>query len=275
MALVIILVIALVSAVVLISLSRDPGRRSEQSARSAPPTETQTTASPAPAPREGACWRLSYAQAVAPTTRGEPVPCAQRHTGQTFRVADLDLVAEGHLLAVDSRAAQQQAADACQEAVAGHVGTGPEELRLSMVEAVWFTPTVEEAADGATWLRCDVVAVSGGERLVELPERTAGMLGRQPTADDYAMCGTAEPSARDFRRVVCSADHAWRAVASVDLPGRDLPTPQEAAGVMEARCRTLARDLADDPLDFTWAEERPTREQWEAGRRYGLCWVPD
>jgi len=274
-ALVIILVIGLVSAVVLISRSQPEPPVDEQPSSTPTPEETQTPARPAPAPREGDCSRLSYAEAVAPTAQGSSVPCSRRHTAQTFRVGHLDLVSGGHLLAVDSEAAQQQAAETCQEAIGDHVGAGPEQLRLSMVETVWFTPSVGEAGEGATWLRCDVVAVSGGERLVELPERSQGMLDRRPTRDDYAMCGTAQPSARDFRRVVCSAAHAWRAVASVDLPGRALPTRAEAAEVMEDRCRAVARDLADDPLEFTWAEERPTEEQWEAGRRYGLCWVPD
>jgi hypothetical protein len=44
---------------------------------------------------------------------------------------------------------------------------------------------------------------------------------------------------------------------------------------MESRCRSVARSLAEDPLDFRWSEERLTREQWQTGRRYGICWVPD
>jgi hypothetical protein len=111
--------------------------------------------------------------------------------------------------------------------------------------------------------------------VVELPEDSQGMLASEPGLSDYAMCGTAQPSADDFSRVVCSARHSWRAVASVDLPGAAYPSAEQAADVMESRCREVARERAEDPLEFTWAEERPTREQWEAGRRYGLCWVPD
>jgi hypothetical protein len=36
----------------------------------------------------------------------------------------------------------------------------------------------------------------------------------------------------------------------------------------------VAAGSADDPLDFTWSQESPTREQWDAGQRYGICWVP-
>jgi hypothetical protein len=272
-ALVLLLAIGAVTAIVLVT-RWEPAGTTEDSAPP-PPDGTQTTATPVPAPRAGACARLDYAEAVELTPRGGSVPCSQPHTAQTFLVGSLDLVVDGRLLAVDSERAQGQAATTCRDAVAGHVGATPEELRLSMVEAVWFTPGVEGPAEGADWLRCDVVAVSGGRRLVELPRASKGMLAAESTRDDYAMCGTAQPSADGFSRVVCSARHSWRAVASVDLPGAAYPSADKATDVMEPRCREVARDRADDPLDFTWAEERPTREQWQAGRRYGLCWVPD
>lgn len=272
-ALVIMLVIGAVSAVVLVSRWA-PDPPTEPTAPP-PPQETQTTATPAPAPREGVCSRLDYAEAVAPTARGRTVPCSRPHTAQTFLVGSLDLVAGGHLLAVDSDRAQQQATETCRDAVDEHVGASPAAMRLTMVEPVWFTPSMDEAAQGADWVRCDVVAVSGGRQVVELPEDSRGMLASEAGRSEYAMCGTAQPSADDFSRVVCSTPHSWRAVASVDLPGAAYPSAEEAADVMESRCREIARERAEDPLEFTWAEERPTRDQWESGRRYGLCWVPD
>lgn len=273
-ALVIMVVIGAVSAVVLASrFSSNPPTTQQETP--APPEETQSTATPVPSPREGACSRLGYAEAVAPTAPGRTVPCSGPHTAQTFLVGSLDLVSDGHLLAVDSDRAQEQATETCRDAVDEHVGASPEAMRLTMVEPVWFAPSMDEAVRGAAWVRCDVVAVSGGRQVVELPEDSQGMLASEPGLSDYAMCGTAQPSADDFSRVVCSARHSWRAVASVDLPGAAYPSAEQAADVMESRCREVARERAEDPLEFTWAEERPTREQWQAGRRYGLCWVPD
>jgi hypothetical protein len=43
---------------------------------------------------------------------------------------------------------------------------------------------------------------------------------------------------------------------------------------MDPVCRDVAADATDDPLDLTWSQESPTREQWDAGQRYGICWVP-
>ena len=64
-------------------------------------------------------------------------------------------------------------------------------------------------------------------------------------------------------------------VATVDIPGPRLPRPDAVADRMDPTCRDAAADSADDPLDFTWSQEIPTREQWDTGQRYGICWVPD
>lgn len=255
---------------------------SEQPATEPEPTQTRTvearpsptSASPAPSPDDDACYQLDYAAALAPTTRSTPVRCSRQHTAQTFRVDTLDLSVDGHLLAVDSDTAQEQVATRCRAAVADHLQGSAEQMRTTMLDVVWFTPTVDEASEGADWLRCDVVAVSGGQRLIPLPASTRGLLGDE-RRERFAMCATAAPSADSFERVVCSASHTWRAVASVDLPGSAYPSADRAAAVMKPRCRDIAEAQAADPLDFTWAEERPSKEQWQQGRRYGLCWVPD
>ena len=48
--------------------------------------------------------------------------------------------------------------------------------------------------------------------------------------------------------------------------------PDEEAPI--ARDCSAPKGRPDDPLDFTWSQESPTKEQWDAGRRYGICWVP-
>ncbi|PVG83455.1 hypothetical protein DDE18_09240 [Nocardioides gansuensis] len=236
------------------------------------PTSPPAPAEPAPRPRAGTCHAMSRAQALSPVAGGRQVPCARRHTAQTFRVGTLDLVDDGDPLAVDSPAAQRQPRRACTAALPAYVGASARELRLSMVRTIWFTPTVEEAAAGADWYRCDVVALGVGERLAPLPRSARGMLSRSPRP--YAVCGTAEPGTDRFARVPCSARHSWVAVSTVDLRGAGYPTGAAVSEQMSEACRGAARDRADDPLDFSWAEERPTRQQWESGQRWGTCWAP-
>jgi hypothetical protein len=244
------------------------------SAPPASPSPTSPTALVSPErPTEDGCHLLTYDEAIAPVVAGTDVPCRQRHTSQTYKVGRLDLVDDGHLLAVDSPDVQAGVARTCTSLLGGHVGGSAQDRRLSMVQAVWFTPSVADAAAGADWFRCDVVALAGPEDLLPLPRSSRGLVG---SSDRFAMCSTAEPGTKAFRRVPCGVgDHAWRAISTVDLPGSAYPTAARSAERMESACRSAARSRADDPLDLTWSEERPTPAQWDAGQRYGVCWVPD
>lgn len=235
-------------------------------------TAPTAVASPERPARDG-CHLLTYEEAIAPVVAGADVPCGQRHTSQTYKIGRLDLVSDGHLRAVDSPDVQADVARTCTSLLGEHVGGSVEDRRLSMVQAVWFTPSVEDAAAGADWFRCDLVALASAGELLPLPPRSQGLVA---SSDRFAMCGTAEPDAASFERVACGVgDPAWRAISTVDLPGPAYPTAAQAGSRMEAVCRAAARSRADDPLDFTWSEERPTEEQWESGQRYGICWVPD
>ena len=237
---------------------------------SSTPSET-VPPDPGPRPKVGECHALSFGQAVAVVGRTGPVSCRRRHTAQTYFVGRLELeTASGHTRRVDSRAAQRQARTTCTSRLPRHLGLTSRELRLTMAQAVWFTPSPKRAEAGADWFRCDVVAVAGPKKLLSLTRRTKGW-GDAPV---LAMCATAAPGTRAFRRVSCGATHAWLAVSTVDLAGRTLPRQPAIADRMESVCRDAARSRADDPLDFTWSQESPTKEQWDAGRRYGICWVP-
>ncbi|HXH79488.1 septum formation family protein [Nocardioides sp.] len=266
---------AVLVALLLGGCSQDarPAASPTSSSPSVPATTAavQPTASPAPRPARNGCHRLTLAQAVAPAVSGTAVSCAAKHTSHTYKIGRLPLVSSGHLLAVDSPSVQSSVADTCTSLLGAHVGGTPEEVRLSMVEAIWFTPSVTDAAAGADWFRCDVVALAGAGRLAPLPRSSMGMVG---ASDRFAMCGTASPDAASFERVPCSSAHSWVAVSTVPLAGKAYPSVAAASVQMESACRSAARSRAEDPLDFTWSEERPSREQWDAGRRYGICWAP-
>ena len=36
----------------------------------------------------------------------------------------------------------------------------------------------------------------------------------------------------------------------------------------------VASGRSNGSLKYTWSFEWPTRDQWDAGQRYGYCWVP-
>jgi hypothetical protein len=229
---------------------------------------------PAPAPRVGDCHRLSYDGAVAPTARNRTVACGQTHTAETYRVGRLDTVVDGRLLAVDSDEVQAQVATTCPDRLAEFVGGTEEQRRLSMLRAVWFTPTLEQSDAGADWFRCDAVALAEDSRLLELEGTLGGALDTEAGRQRFGVCGTAEPGTAGFRRVACAEPHTWRALRTVSLPGPDYPGEEAAARAGETPCRDAANAQAPDPLDFQWGYEWPTAEQWAAGQTWGVCWVP-
>ena len=266
------LIAALLSAGCSVSPSEPADAPSSTESPSSTPTETETVPpDPGPTPKVGECHALSFRQAVAVVGRTEPVACRRKHTAQTYFVGRLRLeTPAGKTRRVDSDAAQRQARTTCLARLPGHLGVAPRELRLTMAQAVWFTPSPKHAEAGADWFRCDVVAVAAPRELQQLPRQTKGW-GDAPV---LAMCATAAPGTPGFRRVSCGAKHAWQAMATVDIPGGKLPAQAAIADRMESPCGDVARARADDPLDFTWTQEIPTREQWDSGQRYGICWVP-
>ena len=245
-----------------------------------PPAAAPTTTAPPPrasappAPMTGTCHQLGYAQAVAPTTQdAPPVPCSGAHTSQTYAVGGLEAVVGGHLLAVDSDRVQQRVATVCPQRLGRFVGGTAEQRRLSMLRAVWFTPTVAAADAGADWFRCDVIAVAGHQRLATLKGSLRGVLDKE-SGRAWAMCGTAKPGTAGFARVPCAQRHSWRTLRTVDLRAGAYPGAAEAKSAGQAPCRAAGREAAEDALNYQWGYEWPTAAQWRAGQTYGICWAP-
>ncbi|GAB7006174.1 hypothetical protein JCM18899A_36470 [Nocardioides sp. AN3] len=229
-------------------------------------------ASAAPAPADRTCHRLSYAQALAPTTTDTPVPCRGAHTSQTYAVGRVSTEVSGHLVAIDSPRVQRQVRTICPRQLGAFLGASTERLRLSMLRPVWFTPTVAASDQGADWFRCDVIAVAGDQQLASLTGTLKGALGG--SSDTYGMCGTAEPGTTAFRRVLCRERHSWRALRSVSLGGGAYPGAAAAKAAGQRPCQAAGKTVAKDALDYKWGYEWPTAAQWAAGQTYGICWAP-
>jgi hypothetical protein len=254
-----------------------PGPHGDSSATdspTSPSSATPATAKAVPRPKDRACYAYRYDDAVAPVAHGRPVPCDHSHTAITFSVGELDSVVDGHLLSVDSDHVQAQVADACPKAFAGFVGGTDEARRLTMLRPVWFTPSLSQSDQGADWYRCDAVAIAADESLAPLVGRLQGVLGRPLARERYAMCGTAEPGTADFRRVLCSGRHSWRALSTVDIAGAAYPGVEQARAAGQQPCQDAAAGVADDPLNYRWGYEWPTADQWAKGQHYGICWAP-
>lgn len=239
------------------------------------PSPSATEPAPAPTPARGACYDLSFDEAIAPSSTADPVPCKRRHTTTTFHVGRIKPVVDGHLLALDSTRVQTQVLEGCQGRLAGYLGGSEEARRLSRFVAVGFAPTLEQGDEGARWFRCDLVLLEGPQRLGRLPRKARGVLDAADALDRYGTCGTTAPAAQRFARVTCSSKHAWRVRGTIDLPADADYLDPTARKNADSACRDVDARIAANSLKLSWSFEWPTREQWDAGQRYGYCWTPD
>lgn len=264
---------ALVMAVGACSSGEEPKTTAKPSAT--PTTTSSTAPTPPPAPRVGSCHRLTLGQATRPVDAGRPVPCRGPHTSVTVKVGRIDQLDDGHLLAVDSATVRARIQEACPPDGLGYVGGDRTTQRLSRLEVVWFAPSLEEADAGADSYRCDVVGLAAAGRLMLLPAKVKGVLAQPGALDRFGTCGTKAPGERGFQRVACSRPHAWRAVGTYDFPPRTRYLGANAAAGGDAQCKDVAAARSGGATTYTWSFEWPTRVQWDAGQRYGYCWLPD
>ena len=224
---------------------------------------------PPPPPRAGACYRLGYAEALAPTSSKKPSPCAGIHTAVTYFVGSYD-----KSLPVDGKAVHALESTACPRRFAAYVGGTVEDRRLSMLRAVWFTPTVEQAARGAHWFQCVAIALQGDQHLAFLRGPLQQALATSDTRDHYALCGTAEPGSPGFEQRICAAPHSWRALSTVPFAAGPYPGVDRVRSAGQQPCQDAGRAAASDPLNYRWSYTWPTLQQWREGQTYGVCWAP-
>ncbi len=270
----------------------DPGASTPSSTASPSSAQSSSSSSPAgesgdttpeptsapPAPRAPTCYRLTFAQLPRTSNDSDPVPCTERHDAQTIHVDRFDTNAAGETIPVDSDRARAQLSRTCTRRKAAFLGGTREARNLSRFEVVWFSPTPQQVEDGADWFRCDLVALAGDDTLHRLPppRRAAGLLDRDDALATYGLCGTAKPGTERFERVICARRHSWRAIGTIRLPGpARYPGTATIRRLGDQPCRDRVSDLADDPLEFEYGWEWPTREQWRNGQRFGYCWSPD
>lgn len=229
---------------------------------------------PPPAPAVGACRTLSFAAAAAPSDSTTTVPCTQRHTAITVSVGAL--VDPAHLkgLNINAPAVQQRLAVSCPRAVQAYVGGSPGTFELSQIQALAFVPTPRQIALGANWYRCDMVVLAGPNLLAAVTGTLRHALTSAHSLDRWGTCGTSAPSAKTFTRVLCSARHSWRVIALINIPKSSAYLAKSTSNAASRACRKIAAKAAHGALKYSWSFEWPNKQQWLAGQRFGLCWLP-
>lgn len=233
--------------------------------------DTRALAAP---PTVGACRNLTFAAAAASSNSTPVVPCTTTHTAVTVAVGSL--VDKNHptLTNVNSPAVQQRLAVTCPTTVKAYAGGGRNTFELSLVKAVWFLPTQAQFDAGAHWYRCDLIALSSANQLAPLAGKMRRALDPARALNRWGLCSNAAPSASNYRWAACAQRHRWRAVAVVNLPRKAVFMSKSAGAAAVKDCGTIAANDAAGKLKYTWSFEWPNRQQWQAGQRYGWCWLP-
>lgn len=234
----------------------------------ASPTET-ITPKPKPPPVVHSCYRMAYDEALAPTSDKRPVPCTQTHTAVTFYVGTFD-----KHVPVDGTQVHRLESTVCPRRFATYAGGTVDDRRLSMLRAVWFTPTVAQASKGAHWFECAAIALRGDQTLALLSGPVQGVLTHPVSRDHYALCGTAQPGTAGFQQRICAAPHTWKALRTVVFTAGRYPGEAHVRSAGQAPCKDAGRAVASNPLDYQWSYQWPDLQQWKAGQTYGVCWAP-
>ena len=221
------------------------------------------------------CYRLTAVEAQRPTNSADPLPCTRPHTAQTYHVGVIPKPIVGGQR-VDTAAIADYVTPRCDNRFVAHVGGAPDTRVLSRLQPVWFVPTPAQLDRGARWFRCDVVGVAAADGLARLPVTTADMLDDPSSLDRYGLCSTAAPNRPSDRQVMCGRVHSWRAFAIIRLhtDGSRWP-PSVRLAAARQDCKARARAYQGYPLRWRYGWQRPTRAQWQEGRHWGYCWVPE
>jgi hypothetical protein len=177
-------------------------------------------------------------------------------------------------LPVDGDKVHRLESTVCPQRFAELVGGTREDRRLSLLRAVWFTPTVDQAGLGARWFQCVAIALRGDGSLAFLQVPVKDALENDAARTHYALCATDEPGTSDFEQRLCSLPHSWQALRTVPFAPGPYPGEDKVKAAGQSPCQDAARAVASDPLDYQWSYAWPSKQQWQDGQTYGVCWAP-
>lgn len=223
-------------------------------------------------PENGLCRLLDADDVARPSNDSDPVDCADRHTAETFLVADFpeDL----HDLDADDPELGAHVYSECAPAFARFLGADESAVMRTIVSWAWFGPSEPQWEAGARWFRCDVVG--GGEQLTDyraLPETAEGLLEGMPP-DQWMVCATGR-SVDGSPKVPCSEPHTWRAVTTIKVgePGEDYPGDRVVEVTTRDYCSDSVGAWLGYPASYDFGYTFFREAEWEAGNRRSVCWA--
>lgn len=227
-----------------------------------------------PRPREGDCRSLGYADITRLFDDNPTIPCSRPHTAYTFDVKQLpdDIAFTG--VQIENDAVQNFGRNACRASFARFIGGDAADRALSRLTVTYFVPNQRHFDLGSHAVRCDVVAMESDSVLAQLPRDLHGVLDVESSRDRFAVCSSNEPGSPRFAVVMCTQDHAYRALAALRLGGGGAAYPGEQVTADDGRqrCESLLKDRLGAGGGYAYGWTYPSSSDWQAGQRYGYCW---
>jgi hypothetical protein len=200
-------------------------------------------------PRPAQCFRAGAAQLRSTVATARPVDCSRQHTTV---VAWAGVVSKPITGQTPAARRLQVAQRMCLPAFRRAVGGNASDRAMSLLAWTMFTPSAEQLARGARWVRCDVFAQSGSQ-LVPLPEKLP-LLG-SGIPEVLRVCqGT------DGADISCGRPHTYRVEKVFQVSSYPGPAYQRQA-----------RDRCDQLMGPGGYWQPPSRQGWDSGDHFVRC----
>jgi hypothetical protein len=196
-------------------------------------------------PAVGECRRLTPAEAAGGSDSSTPIPCSQTHNDRVIAVRRLP------------KGVSWSDLDTQHKVVKAGVGLCTRPFRTALGQTgrvrdrtaysyLFFAPTAHQRAQGARWLRCDLVLVHG-KKLAALPTDEEPALNGVHPPDSVARClgGT------DLLTTPCAFTHAYRSTGTFVVGQRAYPGRAALLRLGRSKCPAVVS--TDTNYRFTWS----------------------
>jgi len=208
-------------------------------------------------PAVGECRVLTSDEALRKSNNEAPIDCSQAHTSRVIATGRLP---RGVSWSAPMRQLKRIFTRTCDPAWKAALGRTYRSRAMTAYTWAWFMPTKAQRAQGARWIRCDLILL-GGRKLDPLPTDAQPALGAQPHPSRIAAClGPAS-----LRDTACTNRHAFRATGTFVIHQKAHPTARQLERAARRKCPSRVSSRV-----FLWFDHGPDR--WQLGDHVVICY---
>ncbi|MCW2785408.1 MAG: hypothetical protein JWP74_1925 [Marmoricola sp.] len=195
-------------------------------------------------PKTGLCRNLTTAQGGPMTNDSPTVSCSSPHTTYTFAVPNLPKKVDAKHLS--SSKFEVAGIDVCTPGYRKLLGGSWGAEDQTMFSFTFFTATKAQRAQGARWVRCDLILVDANQ-LTDLPTVHRPLL-KGGTTDAVRRC---YDQSGDY--VPCTETHNLRSATFFTVHGKKYLSEKKFIKLGEKNCPKADRAYFGWPNKYSWA----------------------